>query len=118
MREEPLFTRLKDYRPNDMGRLALAIGVFDGVHRGHQALLREAREAAASAPALRPAALTFDPHPAALFAPTAAPPLLGTLVERAALLRAAGAAEVIVAPFDAAFAGLTPEAFVASVRWT
>jgi riboflavin kinase / FMN adenylyltransferase len=94
--------------------LALTIGVFDGVHRGHQALLAAAREAGARIGAT-PAALTFDPHPSAVFAPLRVPPLLGTLEERAELLRRYGASEVIVARFDRAFAALTPDEFVQNI---
>lgn len=91
--------------------LAVAIGVFDGVHRGHQALLSAAMEEAARLNAT-PAALTFDPHPAAVLSPARVPQLLGTLTERTELLRRYGAAEVIIAPFDRAMAAQTPEAFV------
>ncbi|HVK05716.1 MAG TPA: hypothetical protein VM490_19760, partial [Armatimonadaceae bacterium] len=97
---------------------AVALGVFDGVHRGHQellaAMLREATSPDASQ-ALLPAVLTFHPHPTALFAPDRVPPLLCTLEERAELLRAYGAGLVVVARFDAVFAGQSPEEFVRHV---
>ncbi len=89
----------------------MAIGVFDGVHRGHQALLSEARRIA-GANGWEPTALTFDPHPSALFAPARVPPLICSLEERRALLRMSGADVVVVAPFDRAFAALTPDEFV------
>lgn len=90
--------------------VAVAIGVFDGVHRGHQSLLAEARRAAGALDAT-PAALTFDPHPSALFAPARVPLFLGTLAERIALLETHGAARVVVAPFDRALAAQTPDEF-------
>ena len=66
-------------------RLAVAIGNFDGVHLGHQALLAEARARAARLGGLA-AVLTFTPHPARLFAPAKAPPLIMSLERRLALL--------------------------------
>jgi riboflavin kinase/FMN adenylyltransferase len=58
--------------------IALTIGNFDGVHRGHQAMLGRLSEAAEDL-ALPSAVLTFDPHPREFFAPGAAPPRLSTL---------------------------------------
>ena len=89
---------------------ALTIGVFDGVHRGHQALLKTAK-----ASGLPVRALTFDPHPAALLSPGRTPKLLGTLDERVARLQEYGADRVQVIAFDHAFASLTPDAFIESV---
>jgi riboflavin kinase / FMN adenylyltransferase len=89
---------------------AVTIGIFDGVHRGHRALLTTARQSG-----LPVTALTFDPHPAALLSPSRVPPLLGTLSERRELLRQNGADSVLVLPFDEALAALSPEAFVEDV---
>ena len=89
---------------------ALTIGVFDGVHTGHQALL-----ATAKASGLPVVALTFHPHPAALLSPGRTPKLLGTLAERVALLQEYGADSVQVIDFDPAFAALTPGAFIEQV---
>ena len=91
--------------------LTVAIGVFDGVHRGHQALLQVARDEAARL-GVTPAALTFDPHPAVTLSPARAPLHLGTLNDRIDLLHHYGADEVIIAPFDRAMAAWTPEEFV------
>ncbi|MBC8135330.1 MAG: riboflavin biosynthesis protein RibF, partial [Fibrella sp.] len=90
---------------------AVTIGVFDGVHRGHQALLAETVRVA-RAENLRPSAITFDPHPSAVFAPARLPPLLGTLREREELLMEYGAAIVTTAHFDRALAALTPDEFI------
>ena len=91
-------------------RLAVTIGVFDGVHRGHLAVLRALMHAARAARAA-PVAVTFEPHPE-LVLRGAVPPLLCDAEERAALLAAAGVAHLVVQPFDRAFAALSAEAFV------
>lgn len=90
---------------------AVAIGVFDGVHRGHQALLAETVRVA-DVHGVVPTALTFDPHPSAVFAPARIPLLLSTMDDRANLLRQHGMTDVVVAPFDRALAALTPDEFV------
>ena len=93
---------------------AVTIGNFDGVHRGHQALLAAARDDARSRGADM-GVLTFDPHPARFFAPKLAPPLLMPLARRLELLQEAGADFTVVEPFDATLAGLGPEQFVTEV---
>jgi riboflavin kinase/FMN adenylyltransferase len=90
-----------------------APGNHDGVHLGHRALLRRCRELANEAAIpLRVAALTFDPHPAALISPERVPAKLTTIARRTELLYAAGADEVVVQKFDQALAELPPEAFL------
>jgi riboflavin kinase/FMN adenylyltransferase len=91
-------------------------GNHDGVHLGHRALVRAACALAdRHTPRLEVVALTFDPHPLHFMAPERAPPLLTSLERRATLLRAAGADRVVVQPFDAALANLTPEQFVSDI---
>jgi riboflavin kinase/FMN adenylyltransferase len=94
---------------------ALTIGTFDGVHRGHQAMLAllvsEARHRN-----LAPCVLTFEPHPRDFFArragkPEAAPRRVSTLRDKLAELERCGIAEVIVARFDATLAGTSAEDF-------
>lgn len=87
------------------------LGVFDGVHLGHQSLVRKAQQIAAGRPVL---ALTFDPHPQAVVG-NGAPSSLATLESRLDLLREAGATDVGVVTFDPAVAAMTPEQFVADV---
>jgi riboflavin kinase/FMN adenylyltransferase len=88
---------------------ALVIGNFDGVHLGHQSVLREA-VTEARARGLAACVLTFDPHPAAIVGP-GAPPMLTTLERRAELMGELGVERVYVRTFDAAFAAWQAERF-------
>lgn len=88
----------------------IVVGNFDGVHRGHQALLSRARELA-TAEHGTVVALTFEPHPTRFFAAASAPPLLTTRSQQLRLLAAYGVDVTVLEPFDAAFAALTPRAF-------
>jgi riboflavin kinase/FMN adenylyltransferase len=96
------------------GRCALTIGNFDGVHRGHRALIdrvgAKARELGIAS-----CVLTFEPHPREFFAREAAPPRLTRLRDKLALLEAAGVERVHVARFDAHFAALSAQRFVEDV---
>ena len=92
----------------------VAIGVFDGVHRGHQALLQEARTQA-WAKGLPLVVLTFDPHPSEVLHPQQPTPLLCPLMHRIERLLQHGADLVVVQPFTMAFSRLRPEAFVQQI---
>jgi riboflavin kinase/FMN adenylyltransferase len=94
--------------------VALTIGTFDGVHRGHQAMLSRLVEAAEDL-GLAPAVLTFDPHPREFFGPAAAPPRLSSLRGRLERFAAHGVERAYVARFDKALASLSPTAFIESV---
>jgi riboflavin kinase/FMN adenylyltransferase len=98
------------YRPVDLdpARRAVAIGTFDGVHRGHRRVLEAARAAD-----LRPTVVTFDPHPRSFFGRRVE--LLSTLERRLELLDDAGVEDVLVLRFDEALAALEPEAFAESM---
>lgn len=89
----------------------LTLGNFDGVHRGHLALLERLREVAV-AQGLPACLVTFEPHPREFFAPAAAPARLTTLREKLEHFAAAGIERVYVAHFDAALAALDAAAFV------
>ena len=97
--------------------IALTIGNFDGVHRGHQAMLSRLVEAAEDL-ALPPAVLTFDPPPREFFAKDAAPPRLSSLRTKLELFAAHGVARAVVARFDGRLAALSPEAFIDDVLLT
>ena len=93
---------------------ALTIGNFDGVHRGHQAMLERLKESARSL-GLSACVLTFEPHPLELFAPQTAPTRLTSLREKLELLAAHGIAQVHVSRFDRAYASRSPQEFIERV---
>ncbi len=93
---------------------AISIGVFDGVHLGHQHVLRRLREEAARL-GVRPAVVTFDPHPAHVLRPESAPRLLTTLPHKLELLAANGIEVAYVVEFDAERAAATADEFVEEV---
>ena len=90
----------------------VVIGVFDGVHKGHQELLTHAKAIADGREII---VLTFDPHPTTVFAPDRAPSMLTTLADRVELLKIHGADQVAVMKFNEKFAAMSPEDFVKSV---
>ena len=93
------------------GPLFLAIGVFDGVHRGHQAVISTSASHAESADGT-PVVVTFDPHPEKVLRPHAAPHLLTATQHKIALIRNLGVAHLLVIGFDRKFAATSPEDFV------
>jgi riboflavin kinase/FMN adenylyltransferase len=90
----------------------VVIGVFDGVHKGHQQLLNRAKEIADGRSIV---ALTFDPHPTTVFAPDKAPTMLTTLADRVELLKIHNADQVAVMKFNEKFAAMSAEDFVSTV---
>jgi riboflavin kinase / FMN adenylyltransferase len=103
-----------DEIPADLGRTVVVIGNFDGVHLGHQHVVRTAREVA-DQHGLRVVAVTFDPHPMAVLRPDHAPLTLSDMATRCRLLLAAGADDVFVIPFSREIAAWTPEEFIQRV---
>ena len=87
----------------------VVIGVFDGVHKGHQAVLNRAKAIAGDEKII---ALTFDPHPVSVFAPERTPTLLTILTDRIELLKIHNADQVAVMKFTPEFAAMSPEDFV------
>ncbi len=95
---------------------ALAIGNFDGVHLGHQALLRKTAETAgALGNHGLPSVLTFDPHPTTVVAPERVPLKIYSLEQRLALLAEFGAQQITVLPFTAEVSRLSPNEFVEQI---
>ena len=110
------------HHPGLAGACALTIGNFDGVHRGHQAMLALLVSEAAHR-GLPATVLTFEPNPRDYFAalrhqPEAAPARIATLRDKVCELERCGVAQAVVMRFDAAFAAQSPEAFVADVLVT
>lgn len=95
-------------------RFALTIGMFDGVHRGHQRVL-QALVRAATKSAAEPVVVTFDPHPAQVLRGTA-PPLLVDLAEKLARFREIGVGTTVIQAFDRVFAAQPPDAFLGRLR--
>ncbi|MBW3608308.1 MAG: bifunctional riboflavin kinase/FAD synthetase [Actinobacteria bacterium] len=97
-------TSLPDVRPVRRRSRRVAVGTFDGVHLGHREVIRGADTV-----------LTFDPHPTTVIRPGAAPKLLTDPVRKAQLIASLGVEELVVIPFDAAFAARSAEEFVDEV---
>ena len=92
----------------------LAIGSFDGIHLGHQAILRSVAARARALNAV-PTALTFDPSPRKVLRPEEASPQLSTIAQRLAGFRALGLEAAVVLPFTLELSRLTPEQFVEQI---
>lgn len=93
------------------GPLVVAAGVFDGMHPGHQAVLRAALDAAKSANGTA-VALTFDPHPSKILRPQSAARLLTSTRHKLRLMEDFGISTVLVIPFDKEFAAVEAEDFL------
>ncbi|MGV9254991.1 bifunctional riboflavin kinase/FAD synthetase [Streptomyces sp. NPDC003697] len=100
--------------PQDWGRSVVTIGSYDGVHRGHQLIIRHAvdRARALDVPVV---VVTFDPHPSEVVRPGSHPPLLAPHHRRADLMADLGVDAVLVLPFTTEFSKLSPADFVVKV---
>ena len=92
----------------------LTLGVFDGLHLGHQRIMQTVVESAKMINAV-PTAITFDPHPRAVLHPESAPPLLQTLDQRLAAFEFLGIQQAIVIPFNKEFAAQDAEIFLRDI---
>jgi len=104
---------LYNLRPDQRGCVA-TIGNFDGVHRGHQAVLEQLRDQAAVMQ-LPATLITFEPLPREFFTPQDTPPRLTRLREKLLALRHYGVGRVLCLRFDRRLAGLAPEAFIQDI---
>ncbi|SDY02841.1 riboflavin kinase / FMN adenylyltransferase [Amycolatopsis xylanica] len=100
--------------PSGWGRCVVTIGVFDGVHRGHQVLINRTVEVAAER-GLPAVVLTFDPHPSEVIRPGSHPAQLTTLRRKAELVEGLGADVFAVLPFTLELSRLSPHEFVHEV---
>jgi riboflavin kinase/FMN adenylyltransferase len=103
-----------DATPGDLGRTVVTIGMYDGVHRGHQELIGAAvaRARAMRRPCLL---LTFDPHPAEVVRPGSHPAILTSMDRKAELVADLGVDAMCVLPFTPEFSRLSPETFTHTV---
>ncbi|MCK5804270.1 MAG: riboflavin biosynthesis protein RibF [Lentisphaeria bacterium] len=92
-------------------RFSVAIGVFDGIHRGHRQVI-ETLCAAARENGSAPLVVTFSPHPREVLAPDRAPQLLTTPAQQRRILQEMGCADVVFLPFSRELAALTPREFL------
>ena len=100
--------------PGDLGRTVVTVGMYDGVHRGHQALIGAAVDRAREQD--RPCLLlTFDPHPAEVIRPGSHPAILTSLDRKAELVAELGVDAMCVLPFTQEFMRLSPETFTHTV---
>lgn len=106
--------RSLDHFPADFTRSVLAIGNFDGVHRGHQAIIRKVQESA-RAQSAHAIAVTFDPHPGRVLRPGLPMRLITPLPVRLDLLAQTGLDATVVIPFTEEFSRLTAHDFAARV---
>lgn len=109
-----IWKRVEDV-PADLGRTVVTIGNFDGVHLGHQHVVRRAREVAHEQALDHLVVVTFDPHPFAVLRPEHAPLTLSTIEDRLRLLEEAGADGALVIPFDRDIAHWSPEEFIDTI---
>ena len=100
-----------DAIPGGWGRCVVTIGVFDGIHRGHQAIITDVVESARAAGVLS-VLVTFVPHPAEVVRPGSHPPVLTTVVRRAELVEQLGVDVFCALPFTLEFSKMAADEFV------
>ncbi len=116
---EPPVRPLEIYRSPDalaaLGPAYLAVGVFDGVHLGHRAVIGRAVDDARREPSAAAVVVTFDPHPLRVLRPEAAPRLLTSTRHKFHFFAQLGATHCLALPFDETFATTSPEDFITAL---
>ncbi|MDB6135417.1 MAG: ribF [Verrucomicrobiales bacterium] len=97
------------------GPAHLAVGFFDGVHLGHQEVIRRAQAAAAEDGGTA-VVVTFDPHPMKVLRPETAPRLLTSTHHKQLILERLGVSHLLIIPFNETLAALSPEVFISEIR--
>jgi riboflavin kinase/FMN adenylyltransferase len=98
-----------------LGPVYLAIGVFDGIHLGHQAVIRRALEDSRREPDGEAVVVTFDPHPLRVLRPDSAPRLLTSTRHKRQIIASLGVRHLLLLSFNAEFAATPPERFIAEL---
>ena len=100
--------------PGDWGPCAVAVGIFDGLHLGHQVLLGRA-QALAQADGIKSLVYSFHPHPAQVLAPDLAPRLIESVAQRTERFEAMGFSGAVIEPFNREFAAISPKRFAQDI---
>ena len=108
-----VYRSLAEVKPGGSGR-SIALGTFDGVHRGHRRVIGTAVEHAREQ-GLHPIVVTFDPHPLRVLQPADPPPLLTDTAAKAEIAAELGAEELLAIPFTKELSQMEPEDFVTDV---
>lgn len=105
---------LADYDRARQGNVVATLGTFDGIHRGHQAILRRVKDSGQEL-GLNTVLITFDPHPRTVVTPNNVPPLLTTLEEKKKFIPCFFEGTVVLIAFDESIRNMTAEEFVETV---
>lgn len=106
---------LNNYKPNQPGTAVVTIGTFDGIHRGHQAILKRVNEVAHENGGLKPVLVTFNPHPRVVVTPESIPLLLTAIKEKEKFIPDFFDGQVLILEFNDKLKNLDAEEFVKKI---